>query len=234
MKNILLILFVTIKMSLAASFNTQQLVVVTTQEINSSVGVLQRYEKKNSDFVKVGSSMKVYVGRNGLGWGIGLHKTPKNATYIKKEGDGRAPMGIFKLQNAFGYDSLNVSYPYVVYKKIDHCVDDVNSKVYNSIVKSSEVTKDYKSFEHMKLNSDYYKYGVVVDHNSINNPQKSKKGFGSCIFIHIKDKPTAGCSAISSDGMETIIRWLKKDANPLLIQGTKSVVEDLQSTIVSH
>ena len=208
----------------SAPFDTsRQLIVVTTQGWNDDHGVLQRYEKTGSIWHKTGAPIPVKLGRNGLGWGIGLHRAPKHARYIKKEGDGRSPAGIFALKQAFGYAPFGVRYPYRVYKESDHCVDDVRSRYYNSIVDSTRVTPDYRSFEHMKFPKDYYRYGIVVDHNHFGS-QKAVRGAGSCIFLHIKDKPTAGCTVMKETQIKTVIRWLDPEKRPLLLQGPQSVV----------
>jgi D-alanyl-D-alanine dipeptidase len=190
--------------------------------------MLQRYEKENGTWHKVGKPVAVKLGRNGLGWGRGLHTIPHDATYIKKEGDGRAPAGIFSLKQAFGYAPFKVKYPYKVYKETDHCVDDVHSKLYNKIVDSTRVRIDYKSKEHMKFPKDYYKYGIVVNHNHIDEAG-AIPGAGSCIFIHIKDVPTAGCTVMHEEEMKEIIRWLDMKKHPLLVQGTEEDTKKLLS-----
>jgi len=210
--------------------NTKQLIVVSTKDWSTPNGTLQRYEKKNNAWHKAGKAIHIKLGRNGLGWGRGLHSIPKDAKIIKKEGDGKAPAGIFTLKQAFGYNPFVVSYPYEVYKTTDHCVDDVNSKLYNKIVDSTKVKRDYKSKEHMKFPKDYYKYGIVVNHNHIDEAG-AVKGAGSCIFIHIKKVPTAGCTVMSESEMKEIIQWLDADKDPLLIQGTEEVVKGLWKKI---
>ena len=210
--------------------NTKQLIVVSTKNWSTPNGTLQRYEKKNNSWHTVGKAIRIKLGRNGLGWGRGLHNIPKDAKIIKKEGDGKAPAGIFSLKQAFGYQPFVVEYPYEVYKTTDHCVDDVNSKLYNKIVDSTKVKADYKSFEHMKFPKDYYKYGIVVNHNHIDE-KGSVKGAGSCIFIHIKKVPTAGCTVMNESEMKEIIKWLDADKDPLLLQGTEGVVKGLWKKI---
>ena len=202
---------------------TKQLLVVTTKNWSAPTGILQRYALHDKIWQKVGDEIDIKLGRNGLGWGIGLHEVPNNAQFIKKEGDGKAPAGIFKLKQAFGYAPFDVKYPYEVYKETDHCVDDVNSKYYNKIVDSTQVHVDYKSKEHMKFPKDYYKYGIVVDHNHIDE-DGAVKGAGSCIFIHIKSVPTAGCTVMMESEIQEIIKWLDADKDPLLLQGTEDVV----------
>lgn len=208
----------------AQTTNTKQLLVVTTKNWSTPSGMLQRYEKKENSWEKVGKAVNIKLGRNGLGWGIGLHTIPKDAKHIKKEGDGKAPAGIFRLKQAFGYAPFSIDYPYKVHKESDHCVDDVNSELYNKIVDSTKVKVDYKSYERMKFPKDYYKYGIVVDHNGITNGAKSKRGAGSCIFIHIKKVPTAGCTVMNESKIKEILKWLDPKAKPLLVQGTEAAV----------
>ncbi|HFD14156.1 MAG TPA: hypothetical protein ENJ34_02515 [Epsilonproteobacteria bacterium] len=210
--------------------DTKQLIVVKTKNWSTPNGKLQRYENEGDHWHKVGKEIDIKLGRNGLGWGIGLHSIPKDAKFIKKEGDGKAPAGIFELKQAFGYFPFVVDYPYEVYKATDHCVDDVNSKFYNKIVDSSKIDIDYKSKEHMRFPKDYYKYGIVVNHNHIDEAG-AKKGAGSCIFIHIKKVPTAGCTVMNEDEMKEIIRWLEVKSHPLLVQGTGEVVDGLMKEI---
>ncbi|MDQ7046920.1 MAG: hypothetical protein Q9M39_04625 [Sulfurovum sp.] len=230
MKRIFLSLAFALVLAQAQIPDTKQLIVVSTKNWSTSSGTLQRYEQKHSQWQTVGKAIAIKLGRNGLGWGIGLHSIPKNAKIIKKEGDGKAPAGIFTLKQAFGYAPFPVKYPYKVYKKTDHCVDDVHSKLYNKIVDSKKVRIDYKSKEYMKFPKDYYKYGIVVNHNHIDE-QGAVKGAGSCIFIHIKKVPTAGCTVMTEDEMKEIIQWLDTKSNPLLIQGTQKVVKTLLKKI---
>lgn len=211
--------------------DTKQLLVVTTKNWSISSGIMQRYERQNKSWQKVGKAIDIELGRNGLGWGIGLHDIPKDAKFIKKEGDGKAPAGIFRLNQAFGYAPFKIDYPYEVYKETDHCVDDINSKYYNKIVDSTKIDRDYKSHEYMKFPKNYYKYGIVVDHNGITDGSKSKKGAGSCIFIHIKSVPTAGCTVMTESEIKEVLRWLDPKAHPLLMQGTQEVVKSLWERI---
>jgi len=230
MKKILLGLSFALMTLQAQIPDTKQLIVVTTKNWSTSNGTLQRFEKVGNSWKKTGKAINIKLGRNGLGWGIGLHTTPKNAKYIKKEGDGKAPAGIFRLKQAFGYAPFKIDYPYEVYKETDHCVDDVNSKLYNKIVDSKKVTIDYKSKEHMKFPKDYYKYGIVVNHNHIDE-KGSLKGAGSCIFIHIKKVPTAGCTVMNEKEIKEVMKWLNANKNPLLLQGTEDVVRSLWKRI---
>lgn len=205
-----------VKNSIEIPKESKQILKVTTPNWNSREGVLQRYLKQDNKWVAVGSPISIILGRNGLGWGVGLHIIPKEAKYIKREGDGRSPAGLFSLVNGFGYYPFKIEFPYRVYDRKYHCVDDSNSKWYNKIIDSSKVDKDYSSFEYMRLKNNLYKYGIVVNHN----PNQIKDR-GSCIFIHIwsGDKQgTAGCTAMSEENMIEVLKWLKKEKRPLLLQ----------------
>ncbi|MFT7879955.1 MAG: L,D-transpeptidase family protein [Sulfurimonas sp.] len=206
---------------------TRQLIVVTTENWSAPEGKLQRYERTDTKWKKAGEVIAVKLGRNGLGWGRGLHRIPDNAKFIKKEGDGKSPAGIFTLKQAFGYEPFQIDYPYEVYRETDHCVDDVNSRYYNKIVDSTKIERDYQSHEKMKFPKDYYKYGIVVDHNGIMSGEKSVRGAGSCIFIHIKPVPTAGCTVMNEAQIKEIMQWLDEKKKPLLVQGTEEVVKAL-------
>jgi D-alanyl-D-alanine dipeptidase len=205
---------------------SRQLIVVTTHGWNDNSGVLQRYERDDKGWHTVGEKVAIKLGRNGLGWGIGLHKTPKDSPYIKHEGDGRSPAGIFELKQAFGYQPMVTAYPYEVYRSTDHCVDDVHSRYYNKIVDSTKITPDYHSMEHMKFPKNYYKYGIVVNHNHIDEPG-AIAGAGSCIFLHIKQVPTAGCTVMNEAQIKEIIKWLDIEKDPLLVQGTQAGVKKM-------
>ena len=227
MKKSLAILFLaTVALWSGALQQSRQLIVVTTKGWNDNSGTLQRYERDAKGWHKIGEAIPIKLGRNGLGWGIGLHEIPQDAKYIKKEGDGRSPAGIFTLKQAFGYAPFVVDYPYEVYRATDHCVDDVHSKYYNKIVDSTKITPDYHSKEHMKFPKDYYKYGIVVNHNHIDEPG-ALPGAGSCIFLHIKKIPTAGCTVMNEDQIKAIIRWLDAQKHPLLVQGPEGIVFNL-------
>ena len=203
----------------------RQLLVVQTSGWSASSGILQRYEKRSDRWQKAGKAIAVKVGKNGLAWGRGLHRIPRGSKRIKREGDGRAPAGIFRLPYAFGDRALSLSYPCHRMTRRHHCVDDSRSRYYNRIIDSRSVQKDYSSFEHMKFPSGLYRYGLFVDHN----PQRIP-GAGSCIFIHIQKKsgkPTVGCTAMKQPEILGILKWLDPKKQPLLVQAPRNEISRL-------
>ena len=207
---------------------SDELIIVTTPNWNANSGELRFFVKDSRAKWQEKFKSPVFVGRNGLAWGIGLHK--RRNGIAKKEGDGRAPAGIFKLDYAFGYQKENVSYPYRVMNRFNRCVDDIKSKNYNKIIDSRKVPNDYNSSESMVLKKNYYKLGIVVNHNGFTGTPI--KGEGSCIFIHIKTKPTAGCTALPNEkSILKLLKLLKQDANPLLIQAPRNEINNLLKEI---
>jgi D-alanyl-D-alanine dipeptidase len=172
------------------------------------------------------------VGKNGLGWGIGLTATdgPKvrvASDPVKKEGDGRGPAGVFALGTAFGYAPQplqGLKMPYLNLVPSTECVDDIGSKYYNRVVDRSAVTPDWNSSELMRNAGESYRWGIVVDHNGTVtkvNARPPTPGGGSCIFLHIwrsSSEGTAGCTAMPQIEVETLLTWLDPSRKPLLVQ----------------
>ena len=111
MKKILLGLSFALMTLQAQIPDTKQLLVVTTKNWSTSNGTLQRFEKEGSSWQKVGKAISIIRRINALGFDGVSHSTPKNGKTIKKEGDGKAPAGIFSLKQAFGYVPFKVDYP---------------------------------------------------------------------------------------------------------------------------
>ncbi len=204
--------------------STQQVLLVNSHSWNDSSGELQRYEKKQNQWQKIGKPYPVMLGRNGTAWGTGLHKT-KGLKNFKQEGDGKAPAGVFKLATSFGYadaPAKQQSYPYKQATDRDYYIDDVESTDYNHWVKlpaeqANTPKAHWKSFERMRRDDHLYEWGIEIEHNK--HPIK-KKG-GSAIFMHVwKDNQTttAGCTAMAKNNLLTILEWLDASKQPLLIQ----------------
>lgn len=204
-----------------------ELLVVTTADWNAVEGTLQRYERQHpgGKWKPVGEAITVVVGKNGLGWGSGLNSAGMSelrepSDPIKKEGDGKAPAGIFRLSKAFGYSSqseLGWKMPYISLTPSVECVDDPTSKFYNRVLDRASVSPDWNSSEQMRRPDELYRWGIVVDHNA--DPPRS--GVGSCIFLHIwrgQGQGTVGCTAMPREQLEALLEWLDPARKPLLLQ----------------
>ena len=204
----------------------KQLVVVTTSDWNSAQGTLRRYSRANvrMPWKQIGEPITVMLGKNGLAWGVGAIPVDAQVALpgepVKKEGDAKAPAGVFRLGKTFGYSTVAMSgwkMPYQPLNSSIECVDDQASKFYNQIVDRTTVTPDWNSSEQMLRPDDLYRWGIMVEHNS--NP--ATPGGGSCIFMHIWRGPgqsTVGCTAMSQSDLESLLAWLDPSDNPFLVQ----------------
>jgi CHAT domain-containing protein/L,D-peptidoglycan transpeptidase YkuD (ErfK/YbiS/YcfS/YnhG family)/Tfp pilus assembly protein PilF len=219
--------------------SSTEIIVVTTSDWNAVEGSLQRYERRDprQKWVPAGAPVTVVVGKSGLGWGVGAVSLDANVRTasdpVKKEGDGKAPAGVFVLSRAFGYapqDLAGAKMPYVPLTATVECVDDTNSKFYNQVLDRGSVAPDWASSEHMLRSDELYRWGVVVDHNS----DPARPGAGSCIFLHIWRGPrqgTVGCTAMPQEQLETVLGWLDPARKPLLVQMPEQQYRSLQKKL---
>lgn len=227
----------------------QQLVLVKTADWNAVQGTLQRYARTNRRraWQPVGAPIPIVVGRNGLAWGAGLHGAPETlaqgADPRKREGDGKAPAGVFSLDAAFGYlpksQARRVKLPYVHSTATLQCVDDAQSAYYNRIVNRAQIKQpDWQSHEDMRRHDELYRWGVVVNHNAGGVGRNRAKAAtatpqgGSCIFLHIwsgADSSTSGCTAMEPALMKELLFWLDARQLPTLVQLTEADYERLKT-----
>jgi L,D-peptidoglycan transpeptidase YkuD (ErfK/YbiS/YcfS/YnhG family) len=209
-KSFLILLSISISL-----FSSEQIILVVSDELNSSQAKLTCFE----DGKKVFPSIRVNLGKNGLALGLGEYpfKVKKDEP-LKYEGDKKAPIGVFKLSSIFGHNSKHhYKMPYLFASEELICVDESKSNFYNQIIIAHG---DEKSFEYMRRKDHQYTLGVVVEHN-----KEGKEQRGSCIFLHVEKysgAPTAGCTSMSYENLKKIVMWLDKRKNPILIQVPKS------------
>jgi D-alanyl-D-alanine dipeptidase len=212
----------------------RQLLLVVTPAWTSRNGVLTAFERDEdgTTWRQHGKEVAVVVGQNGLGWGRGLSRVDDFSGPVKKEGDQRAPAGIFRLSSAFGYaptdEARQIKLPYVALTSQSEAIDDPDSRYYNQLVDRSEIpTPDWRSSEQMRRDDDLYRWGIVVDHNTSAVPNA-----GSCIFLHIWRSPTSttnGCTAMAEPNLRSLLAWLDPKANPVLIQLPLEELERLRA-----
>lgn len=202
-----------------------QLVTVVTSDWSEFQGTLRRFERvgssdEESNWRPVGDPYEVVIGRNGYGWGRGLHgegRPDDREGPIKREGDGRSPAGVFAIGEAYGYAPArgDLSLAYARATADLRCVDDRESEHYNQIVSTSTTDVDWSSAEHMLRDDQLYVLTIVVEHNA----DETKPGAGSCIFIHLwngPDEGMTGCTAMSLEALNELARWLRPGAAALV------------------
>ena len=198
----------------------QQLLYVTAADDRATAAELRMLTRTAANGWQTASAViPVQIGRHGMAWGHGDIALPGPTGFrIKREGDGCAPAGIFRITQAFGAESKpdGIKLPYTYCTSQHWGVDDVRSRHYNQIVDDREVTRDWSGPETMIPSSGCYQLGAVIAHN----PQ-NLSGVGSCIFLHIwqgASIPTSGCTAMSEADLRSVLAWLDPSANPHLVQ----------------
>ena len=204
--------------------NARQLVLVTTADWDAPTGTLRYFERAGDGWKQVGDGFDVTVGRTGTAWGIGLHAARSDGP-VKREGDGKAPAGVFAIGTAFGYaSSANTKLPYQGMTANDWCIDVPESPLYNQIVDRSlakapgldKSTEPMRLDIHGKDGDQRYAQGFVIQHNV---DGRTPSG-GSCIFAHLWGQPgqaTAGCTAMAPETMRPLLAWLDRDKHPVFV-----------------
>ena len=200
-------------------FSSQQIILVVADDFNTSNAKLEFFDDQRRLLF-----FDVNIGKNGLAWGIGeINLTQKENEPLKYEGDKKAPSGVFKLTDIFGYDfTTDSTMPYLHTSKKLICVDDSKSHFYNHVI---QAIGDEKSFEYMKRQDAQYELGILVSHNKNAIAKR-----GSCIFLHVQKEhnaSTAGCTSMKYENIRKIIKKLDKDKHPILIQIPKSSAKEL-------
>lgn len=151
-----------------------------------------------------------------------MHPSPGGLE--KREGDGRAPAGVFAITALFGDAAPGGEFvraaklPYYHTTPDLKAIDDPASVHYNRIVDQSAIARpDWSSCEEMRRDDGRYAVGAVVAHNA----DSPVAGAGSCIFLHVwaaPGVPTAGCTAMALADMTEIAAWLDGTSSPVLVQ----------------
>lgn len=219
---------------------SRQVVMVVSPREEAIQGRLWRLERSSpaADWSVVQGPLPVVVGRNGLAWGVGelMEEDPPKGGGVswrrKREGDGCAPAGVFRLPMAFGRAPVReaswVRLPYVQTTATLRGVDDPASRFYNQIVDAAKLpggaVPDWRSSETMDRKDGLYDWGVFVGHNHP-RPMGGPEARGSCIFLHrwsSSREGTAGCTAMSGESLIALLRWLDPAADPVLVQTVAS------------
>jgi D-alanyl-D-alanine dipeptidase len=196
-----------------------QILVVATLTPDATTGTLQRFERTeaNAPWTTVGPPIPVSVGEAGIG-------------REKREGDRRSPEGVFPLGAAFGTNKAPArsAWPYTQVRKGHLCVDDPKSVAYGKLVGidsgTSKLTPDWRSAEDLRI----YARAILVEYNR--SPSEANRG--SCIFLHpwgAQGEATLGCTAMSSENLDSVIGWLVPASHPRFVQGVAPSPHDLMA-----
>lgn len=201
---------------------SKQCLVGIASDWNSSWVTLTMYERGiGGAWKQKGSSWKGRLGRNGLVWGKGLHPVPAGVT-TKREGDRRAPAGVFDLGGAWGYapsirKSPNLSYVQVTSRSLWY--EDVNSPYYNMYREIPHEPRTAAEKKAQMKQGDYaHSLKLFIAHNAYPN---ITPGHGSSIFFHIwrngGNATTFGCTTMAESNLENLIATVEPKKRPVYV-----------------
>jgi L,D-peptidoglycan transpeptidase YkuD (ErfK/YbiS/YcfS/YnhG family) len=204
-----------------------QLVLVVSENDSTPRAILTAFERSGGQWVLVFSCPAV-VGTHGMGWGRGLQRADDSdpSEPVKREGDGKSPMGVYPLVRAWGYlpaDSVRTSFPYERTTSSLICVDEARSEHYAMVLDRGQVSASVDSLpshEDMLRRDDLYKYVILIGYNTPN----AVPGAGSCIFLHVwrgEKSSTSGCTAVGEENIVRMLGWLDPLKNPLISDLTR-------------
>ncbi|MGF1678515.1 MAG: L,D-transpeptidase [Candidatus Methylacidiphilales bacterium] len=215
--------------------NCGQLITGVAKSWDDSEVLLQRWIRQEDGVWKAsGTPWPGRLGSSGLAWGLGLH--PADLPGIRKvEGDKRAPAGVFRLGNAYGYapDVLRLpALPYTQITESDLWVEDVKSPYYNHHIKleGRGPQNEWERQAQMRLNDPAHALKLFIGHNP---PPHVVPGAGSAIFFHIwrrnGEAATSGCTVMDEDQLKSLIAWVNPAKNPLYVLLPESVYNQMRS-----
>lgn len=191
---------------------TPELLLAIVDDWSATTAALHRYRRDGGAWRRIGAPWPGVVGRSGTAWGAGLHGSGApdgRAGPVKREGDGKSPAGAFALRASYGYATSAPPGTRLAYTPVSEpwkCVDDPDSKHYDTILDRRTVTIDWKSAEDMRRADELYAWTIDVAHNPAHAP-----GGGSCIFLHAwggATSTTAGCTAMDPHVLASLLRDL--------------------------
>lgn len=211
---------------------SKQCVVGIAKDWNSSHVTLTAYEKRGGTWVPALGPWQGRLGREGLIWGRGLQPVPDGA--LKKEGDWRAPAGVFHIGGAWGYDASIEKHRKLFYRQIttrDLWVEDSNSPDYNKhVVLDREPSTAWEKKQQMRQNDHAHSLKLFIAHNAAPD---IRPGAGSAIFFHIwrggGSKPTAGCTTLAEPNLRQLIAWIDPGKQPLYVLLPKAEYDRLRA-----
>lgn len=202
----------------ALDANVQELIVGIAPTWDSMHGRIQRFHREpGGAWQAVSEPVPVLFGKNGLAWGRGIKGTDEPGLH-KKEHDGRAPAGVFRIGKIYTYDAElpnGAQYPFHTVTDADAWVDDPGSPSYNQFVTIRDPKNPPAWFEKQKMrhNDFAYRWLVEIRHNA----DPTDAGAGSAIFFHIRrgeSRPTSGCTTMAEPELVKLIRFLRADEHP--------------------
>ena len=181
-----------------------QVIAVAADGYGTSVAKLTAYERGASGWTQVFGPWTANVGRNGV--------APPGE---KREGDGRTPSGTFGFDFMFGVNpNPGVKFPFRAITGTNIVWDDDPASANYNLWIDTNTASAGASPEPMYVGA--YGSGAVIAYNDARVP-----GLGSAIFLHLSSgSSTAGCVALPSSELISLLQWLDPAQQPRIAIGT--------------
>ncbi|MGJ8672574.1 L,D-transpeptidase family protein [Rubritalea sp.] len=204
--------------------NCDQLIVGTAKSWDSSYVSVTLYERTRSGWKAATKPVTGRLGKNGLAWGRGIHPFT-TSPHLKKEGDGRAPAGVFQIGGAYGVHKSIKKHRSLPYRRVttrDLWVEDSTSSMYNRhILLDHEPSSEWEKKAQMRQNDYPHSLKLYIGHNTAYANQAAKPNGGSAIFFHIwrngGASATAGCTTLPEANLRDLISKIDPSKNPLYL-----------------
>ncbi|WP_300855086.1 L,D-transpeptidase family protein [uncultured Clostridium sp.] len=188
--------------------NSNQIIVVTTNNMSTSYCNIEIYEKNDSGEWNNIDSTTGRVGANGL-------------AYIENrvQSTNTTPAGVMNITGAFGVkNNPGTKLDYI--KVNNNMYWDLNSEnsTYNRLINYNP-GGDY---EHLISYPRQYEYSLITDYNHNQVPNK-----GGAIFVHCLGRgATGGCVSMPREKMIEILKWIDPKKNPKILVIPKDDLDD--------
>ncbi len=196
----------------------RQLVAAVAADWDSPRASLLRFERDGpgAPWRAVAPPAPAQLGRSGLAWGRGVRGQDEPGA-AKREGDGRAPAGLFAIGLLYTNDPAppeGTVYPFFHVTEADAWIDDPDLPDYNRRVRV-DLADPPAWFARQRMNTTdpVYRWRIEIRHNA----DPPAPGAGSAIFFHLRrgpDRRTAGCTTLAEADLLALIRWLRAEAAP--------------------
>jgi len=187
-----------------------QVVTVEAPSMSSTVASVSLWSRVGACFVRVEGPWSASVGRSGL-------------SSRKFEGDGATPIGEYSIGPVMYGIAPNpgVAYPYQRIVCGDWWDEAPSSLMYNRFVhvRCGTAPPFGGGSEALWRVVPQYDYFALVDYNT----SPVVPGRGSAIFVHESTgASTAGCVALATGSLLTLLRWLRPDDQPVISIGVEA------------
>jgi L,D-peptidoglycan transpeptidase YkuD (ErfK/YbiS/YcfS/YnhG family) len=190
-----------------------RVITVKARYTSSTTATLQAWRKASAGgWLRYGKPTTAHIGADGMS------RSPS-------EYRSATPIGSFTLTQAFGYyANPGTRLHYFKTRWSDWWISQ-SGPLYNTHQRCASNCRFRQGSpnEHLRAETPFYNYAVVIDYNTRNAPGGVRQGAGSAFFLHVYPAgtgPTAGCVAIGQAKLISIMRWLTPTAHPRILIGT--------------